>query len=76
MVPADGNFTTVIAIDDHKAGEIQGRRLDSCSRLIDLWAVKQIRVHMANASGRETIARVTGGMKVKTDMNPLRVRQC
>ena len=76
MVPADGSFTTVSAIDDNKAGEIQGQKLDSSSRLINLWAVKQIRVHATNASGRETIVRVTGGMKVKTDMNPLGVRKC
>ena len=38
MVPAAGSFT----IDNHKAGEIQGQRLDSSSRLITLWRVKQI----------------------------------
>ena len=36
MVPADSNSTTVIAIDNHKAGKIQGQRLDSISRLINL----------------------------------------
>ena len=32
MVPEDGSFTTVSAVDDRKAGEIQGRRLNSSSR--------------------------------------------
>ena len=36
MVPAESSFTTAIAIDDHKSGEIQGQRLDSSSRLISL----------------------------------------
>ena len=64
MVPADSCFAAVTAIDDHKTGEIQGQRLDSSSRLINLW---EIRVHVTNASSRETTVRVTGGMKVKTD---------
>ena len=36
MVPAEGDFTTESAIDNHRAGEIQGQRLDSSSRLINL----------------------------------------
>ena len=42
LVPADGKSITVIAIDNHMAGEIQGQRLDSSSRLITLLGVKQI----------------------------------
>ena len=36
MFPAEGNSTTVSAIDNHRAGEIQGQRLDSSSRLTNL----------------------------------------
>ena len=36
MVPADSNSITVIAIDNHKSGKIQGQRLDSISRLFNL----------------------------------------
>ena len=41
-VPADSNSITVIAIDNHKAGEIQGQRLDII-RDCSIWKVKQIR---------------------------------
>ena len=37
MVPADGNFTTAIAMGNHKAGEIQGQTRQH-SRLINLLA--------------------------------------
>ena len=36
MAPAEGSFTTESTIDNHRAGEIQGQRLDSSSRLINL----------------------------------------
>ena len=35
MVPADSNSITVIAIDNHKSGKIQGQRLDSILRLFN-----------------------------------------
>merc|ERR1711964_166196 len=43
MVPADGNFTTSIQRENHKAGEIQGQTRQH-ARLINLLGVKQIMI--------------------------------
>ena len=52
VVPAAGSFTIVMAIDNRKAGEIQGQRLDSSSRLIIFWGVKQICINRRISENR------------------------
>ena len=61
MVPADGNFTTVIAIDDHKAGEIQGQRLDRISRLITLRGMKHICIPTDLSAKTDSVASLHQG---------------